>query len=178
MLELWGSSGYVGEFNDFGVQGHPPGEASATGLETAQGGTMIVEVVVSDEPIGTVSWRAVRYGPTPESVAWQIGIDLIPEARGRGFGVEAQRLLARHLFATTGVNRIEAMTDVENLAEQRAPSMLRPLARFLNLTVGIAQLVERRVVVPVVAGSSPVRHPSSRSSCRSTSSGHTQRKAP
>jgi RimJ/RimL family protein N-acetyltransferase len=40
--------------------------------------------------------------------------------RGLGFGSVAQRLLADYLFATTSVNRIEAATDIENLAEQRA----------------------------------------------------------
>jgi RimJ/RimL family protein N-acetyltransferase len=40
--------------------------------------------------------------------------------RGQGFGSVAQRLLAAYLFATTSVNRIEAGTDVDNLAEQRA----------------------------------------------------------
>jgi RimJ/RimL family protein N-acetyltransferase len=70
--------------------------------------------------MGTVSWRAVAYGPNPESRAWNIGISLVPEARGKGLGAEAQRVLAEYLFATTTVNRIEAMTDVENVAEQRA----------------------------------------------------------
>ena len=81
---------------------------------------MIVESAASSEPIGTVSWRTVRYGPNPESAAWNIGISLIPEARGHGFGTEAQRALADHLFATTPFNRVEAMTDLENEVEQRS----------------------------------------------------------
>ncbi len=83
-------------------------------------GTLIVERAVDGEPVGTVGWRGVQYGPNPQSRAWNIGISLIPEARGKGLGSEAQRVLAEYLFATTTVNRIEAMTDVENLAEQRA----------------------------------------------------------
>jgi RimJ/RimL family protein N-acetyltransferase len=35
-------------------------------------------------------------------------------------GSRAQRLLAEHLFATTSVQRVEASTDVANVAEQRA----------------------------------------------------------
>jgi len=81
---------------------------------------MIVESAATGEPVGTVSWRTVRYGPNPESAAWNIGISLIPEARGQGFGTEAQRVLADHLFATTPVRRVEAMTDIENEAEQRS----------------------------------------------------------
>jgi RimJ/RimL family protein N-acetyltransferase len=80
----------------------------------------MVESVASREPIGTVSWRTVRYGPNPESAAWNIGISLVPDARGHGFGTEAQRVLADHLLATTPANRVEAMTDIDNEAEQRS----------------------------------------------------------
>ena len=43
-----------------------------------------------------------------------------PEARGHGFGTEAQRQLTDWLFANTTVNRVEAQTDVANVAEQRS----------------------------------------------------------
>ena len=42
------------------------------------------------------------------------------EHRGRGIGTEAQRQLVTYLFATMPVHRLEAATDVENVAEQRA----------------------------------------------------------
>lgn len=70
--------------------------------------------------LGGVSWHAVDYGGTVSSSAWNIGIALLPEARGRGAGTLAQRMLVDHLFATTELDRIEASTDVDNLAEQRA----------------------------------------------------------
>ena len=38
----------------------------------------------------------------------------------RGVGTAAQRLLADYLFATTPANRLEATTEVDNVAEQRA----------------------------------------------------------
>jgi RimJ/RimL family protein N-acetyltransferase len=53
-------------------------------------------------------------------VAWRIGITIVPEHRRRGYGAAAQRGLADQLFATTEANRVEADTDVTNLAEQRA----------------------------------------------------------
>ena len=40
--------------------------------------------------------------------------------RGHGVGTVAQRLLARWLLATTHVERIEASTDVTNVAEQKS----------------------------------------------------------
>jgi len=72
------------------------------------------------ELLGGVSWHAVDYGGTVSSSAWNIGIGLLPEARGRGVGTLAQRMLVEHLLRTTELDRIEASTDVENLAEQRA----------------------------------------------------------
>jgi len=121
LLELWQSVVYKGEFNDFGTPFHPVRDAiRETGLVGENGGTLIVESATNSEPIGTVSWRTVRYGPNPESGAWNIGISLIPEARGQGLGTEAQRLLADHLLETTPVNRVEAMTDIDNAVEQRS----------------------------------------------------------
>ncbi|MGB3440264.1 MAG: GNAT family protein [Actinophytocola sp.] len=70
--------------------------------------------------LGGVSWHAVDYGGTVSSSAWNIGIGLLPEARGRGVGTLAQRLLVEHLFATTELDRIEASTDIDNVAERRA----------------------------------------------------------
>lgn len=70
--------------------------------------------------LGGVSWHAVDYGGTLGCSAWNIGIGLLPGERGRGVGTVAQRLLAEHLFATTEVDRVEASTDVDNIAEQKA----------------------------------------------------------
>ena len=49
-----------------------------------------------------------------------IGIWLVPEHRGRGIGTRAQAALVDLFFRHTPSNRVEAHTDVENLAEQRA----------------------------------------------------------
>lgn len=70
--------------------------------------------------LGAVSWHAVGYGGSVGCAAWNIGIELMPDARGRGVGTTAQRLLAEHLFATTELDRVEAGTDVDNAAERRA----------------------------------------------------------
>ena len=78
----------------------------------------ILMVVRGEDRLGIVSWRKVP--STPACYYWSIGIALLPEARGKGFGTQAQRLLARYLFAHTTVQRIEAATEVGNVAEQRA----------------------------------------------------------
>jgi RimJ/RimL family protein N-acetyltransferase len=89
------------------------------GMISEEAGTLAVE---SPEGAlaGTVSWFAVQHGPTAACRALNIGISLLPGQRGRGYGAAAQRALAEYLFATTLVERIEAETDVENVAEQRA----------------------------------------------------------
>jgi RimJ/RimL family protein N-acetyltransferase len=79
-----------------------------------------VFVLADGVVVGDMSWHAEWYGPTAGSRALNIGIALTAESRGRGVGSRAQRLLAEHLFATTDVTRVEASTDVENIAEQRA----------------------------------------------------------
>jgi RimJ/RimL family protein N-acetyltransferase len=67
---------------------------------------------------GFVVWRAVELsGPV---VCYNIGILLLPEQRGQGLGSAAQCLLADYLFCTTLANRVEAGTEAENIAEQRA----------------------------------------------------------
>jgi RimJ/RimL family protein N-acetyltransferase len=121
LIDGWSNDPDRSEFNDFGEPPSAlPREALAKGpLRNEHNGMLVVETL-DGTPIGTVGWHKVRYGPSPQSDAWNIGIELRPEARGRGYGTEAQRELARYLFETTAANRVEASTDVENLAEQRS----------------------------------------------------------
>src|SRR5436190_23220226 len=74
----------VGGFNDFGQAHLPiPRDALARGpLRNEWNGTLIVETL-SAQPIGSVQWRAVHYGPPDDSRAWNIGIELLPTARGK-----------------------------------------------------------------------------------------------
>jgi RimJ/RimL family protein N-acetyltransferase len=44
----------------------------------------------------------------------------LPSHRGRGIGTEAQRLLVEYLFSVSPVHRIQAGTELGNVAEQRA----------------------------------------------------------
>jgi RimJ/RimL family protein N-acetyltransferase len=76
-------------------------------------------VEADGEYIGHVSWHPVHYGPIP-APALNFGIGLIPSGRGKGYGTEAQRQLIAYLFDNTTANRVEASTDVENIAEQRS----------------------------------------------------------
>jgi RimJ/RimL family protein N-acetyltransferase len=121
LLDLWRAHPvYAGEYNDFGLA---PSASYRQSIDDGTiiddtGGLMVVEV--SGKPVGTVSWRAIAYGPNPESRCWNIGISLVPEARGHGWGSIAQRRLADLLFASSPANRVEASTDITNYGEQRA----------------------------------------------------------
>jgi RimJ/RimL family protein N-acetyltransferase len=123
MLDAWSAEEHDdGGFNDFGTGPNLiDRDALAKGpYRNERNGMLIVERVADGAPIGTVGWHRVSYGPNPESGVWNFGIDIIPEARGQGHGSEAQRLLAAWLFENTDANRVEASTDIENVAEQRA----------------------------------------------------------
>ena len=72
--------------------------------------------------VGDMSAHVVWYGPTVTSKALNIGISLVEEFRGKGIGSIAQRLLADEIHSL-GYVRVEAQTDVENIAEQK--SLLR-----------------------------------------------------
>lgn len=98
----------------------PPGVTAHGWTLPPRGGGDLVVADGDDRPIGTVSWHAVLLGPNLGSQAMDIGISLRPLARGQGHGSRAQRMLAKYLFTTTAVHRVQASTDIENVAEQRA----------------------------------------------------------
>jgi RimJ/RimL family protein N-acetyltransferase len=86
------------------------------------GGRDVIELP-DGTPIGSVSWIQTPHGPNIRSLAWVIGIVLLPHYRGRGYGAAAQRSLAEKLLEGSTANRVEASTDVDNLREQRSLSL-------------------------------------------------------
>jgi RimJ/RimL family protein N-acetyltransferase len=88
---------------------------AADGLLSEEAGTLAVETP-DGALAGAVSWFTAVHGPSAACRALNIGISLLPGQRGRGYGSAAQRALAEYLFATTLAERIEAETDVENIA--------------------------------------------------------------
>ena len=89
------------------------------GFLGARASTLIV--ALGQTPIGDVSWRIEQWGPTERSRCPAIGVALLPEFRGRGYGTTAQRLLVDRLFdADPNLHRVQSDTAVDNPAEQRA----------------------------------------------------------
>jgi RimJ/RimL family protein N-acetyltransferase len=107
-------------FSFFGL--HPAGHVrrrfAEDGLLTTDSATLLVEA--DGAVVGDVGWRAVHYGGFGMSRAAEIGIRLLPDRRGLGHGRAAQRALVGYLFDTTTINRVQASTDIENIAEQKA----------------------------------------------------------
>ncbi len=114
VLARLGTPEVAGEFNWF--DDPPEEQLGSAGPQVA----WLIVTLNEGTPIGDVSWFSVPYGPNRRSLAWRIGITLLPEHRGCGYGALAQSVLADHLFATTVGNRVEATTDVANVAEQGA----------------------------------------------------------
>ena len=90
----------MGEFNDFGRAHRTLAETLAergrlVGFEKGQ---LLIERLSDGKLVGDVSWHAVSYGPGDRSKPLNFGLSLIPDARGHGYGTEAQRLLAALLF--------------------------------------------------------------------------------
>jgi aminoglycoside 6'-N-acetyltransferase len=88
------------------------------GLLGPDGGELIV--VAGDGAFaGRINWSKSFWGPPEQSWCWTIGVTIGEEWRGKGIGTAAQRLTVEHLFAHTRAERIQAFTDIENVAEQR-----------------------------------------------------------
>ncbi|HSJ51320.1 MAG TPA: GNAT family protein [Actinomycetota bacterium] len=65
--------------------------------------------------VGDVQGRCVDFAMPPG--VWEIGIELWDEAdRGRGLGREAVALLAGYLFGEEAAIRVQATTDLDNVA--------------------------------------------------------------
>ena len=77
-------------------------------------------ICLDDEPVGALQWHQVNYGPNEGSRALNIGVAVEPSLHGRGIGTRAQRQITEYLFAHTLAHRIEAITDVTNVGEQKA----------------------------------------------------------
>ncbi|GAA4094722.1 GNAT family N-acetyltransferase [Nonomuraea soli] len=87
------------------------------GMLGEEGG--VLTICDSDEVAGRIEWSKLLWGPPGTSWCWAIGIRVLAGFRGRGIGTEAHRQVVAYLFDHTRAQRIQANTDVANVAEQR-----------------------------------------------------------
>ena len=112
---------YNGEFNNFGLRNSVELETgfSVEGFLGPRQGMLII-VNQEGEIVGDMSYHQAAYGPNPASQVYEIGLSIRADQRGKGYGVEAQALLADYFFRTYNIMRVQASTDIENIPEQRA----------------------------------------------------------
>lgn len=103
-------------FDDYGPRPQARPDLPSHSLDVDGG----LAVMADGELAGMVSWHWVQWGPSSGSRCPMIGIWLAPAYRGRGYGSAAQGQLVDTLFRHLPVNRVEAHTDIDNVAEQRA----------------------------------------------------------
>jgi RimJ/RimL family protein N-acetyltransferase len=117
--EMFADPASIGEFNwgGFVDPGRWRRRHAENGLLAEDRSVLIVEL--AGESLGFVTWARIEAG-SKAAYSYEVGISLWPDARGRGHGTTAQLTLARYLFAHAPTNRIQAFTEVDNIAEQRA----------------------------------------------------------
>lgn len=92
-------------------------EVLARGLLGGESNMLIV--TIADQMCGRVEWMERRWGRRDTSMCWEIAVAILPEFRGRGYGSRAQVMLVDYLFSHTRVERLQATTDPQNIAEQK-----------------------------------------------------------
>jgi ribosomal-protein-alanine N-acetyltransferase len=96
----------------------PARRFAVDGFLSDENGRLMVEVEQDRVAAGFVGWGLRDFGgPTKH---WEIGIALLPEWRGRGIGWRAQAMLTDYLFTHTPMQRVQAGTHPENIAEQKS----------------------------------------------------------
>lgn len=120
-LEAWQNDpAFQSEYGTFGLR--PAGQLehhfAENGFLTERQGLLLI-VSLDGELLGEISYHQVRHGPNEGSIAYNIGTTLAPPHRYKGYGLEAKALLVQYIFNTYPIARIEAATDLENLAAQR-----------------------------------------------------------
>ena len=108
----WNDPAFSGEFAGF----DPIGRSEVQDLVGKEGWFMIFSRT-EDRKIGFISYYPVRRDYLN---LFEIGYRIISSERRKGYTTEAARLLVDHLFTTRKeIERIESVTDVENVASQR-----------------------------------------------------------
>ena len=83
-------------------------------------GETMVSLLAETVADGTFLGGCVLWGINPFNRYAHLGISLVPEARGQGYGTEVIRLLCRYGFRNRNLRRLELETLTSNVAMRRA----------------------------------------------------------
>lgn len=110
----------TGDFQWFGHASSATVVAALAERSLLRGEFNMLAVLNEGHLVGRVEWFKKAWGRPETSWCWEIAIGLFREARGLGIGTAAQSELAGYLFQHTTAQRLQATTDIHNLAERRA----------------------------------------------------------
>jgi RimJ/RimL family protein N-acetyltransferase len=112
LYHWWNDPEFSGEYAGF----EPKNRAEFQGLVKKEG-WFIISSRSEDRKIGFIAYYRVR---SDYLNLFEIGYRIMPNERRKGYTTEAARLLVDHLFETKkDIERIESVTDVENVPSQR-----------------------------------------------------------
>jgi RimJ/RimL family protein N-acetyltransferase len=118
LLAQWlNDSEFQGEYQDF------PTQISKAQLEKRISEPLAspmqwVDFIIEKKDGTKIGWTCHYIGS--QNFGWmEIGYALISSERGKGYGAEAAQIMVDYLFLTKEIARIQAVTNVKNLASQR-----------------------------------------------------------
>jgi len=76
------------------------------------------KVFIIQKKDGTKIGTVVHFNNQPSNLL-EIGYAVVPSERGKGYGTEAIQLMVDYLFLSQDIIRIQASTDVRNMASQK-----------------------------------------------------------
>ena len=109
VLEWWGNSEYMGDFQDVMT-------ISRAKMEKVMLKDTIFFIIEKKDgtKIGHIGgWMRGR-------ISMEIGFALVPRERGKGYGTEAIRMMVDYLFSERDVVRVQAPAATGNMASQKA----------------------------------------------------------
>lgn len=111
--QWWNDPEFSGDYASFA-----PVSFSEIEKLAKEGNFFIIETSYDDNKnkIGFVVYYNVR---TDYPYLYEIGYRTLPSERRKGYTTEAVRLLVDYLFSTMDIERLESVTDIENIPSQR-----------------------------------------------------------
>jgi RimJ/RimL family protein N-acetyltransferase len=117
-FSFWNNIDFYGEYE--AIQPQISRAEAEKRIETSQQAASGVNWTwfVIEKNDGTKIGFIIHYTNQP-SGSLSVGYALAPNERGKGYGTEALKIMVDYLFLTRDIMRIQAATDVRNVASQR-----------------------------------------------------------
>jgi len=111
---MWNDPGIAGEFGGFAPKSWMEFQEFVKGASF-----FIIEKNDSKQANGKIGWISYYWTRSDYPYLFEIGYAIKPSERRKGYTTEAARLIVDLLFTSKNIERVESVTDTENLASQR-----------------------------------------------------------